>query len=397
MKHVDRMVDCIFRMKKKNVYIVVFTETHFDHHDCKEFHSIARKSGYKAFSVMRLMKRGDRGSGGVTIMVDERVKCRKIRESKLEDLLWVCIELEQERMFVGGTYLVPHTSSRARKANELVEEIGRDVTRFCLEGQVILVGDWNCKIGQMSSVAQEKTYGRKSVPDNVDYRGRRMIEMLNLSDMIVLNGVQTKSAQYTCSGVNGDGIDDYIAVSSALFERTSELEYWEDEARESDHVAIGCRIKMKKEVILKEIERKKKKNFDYKILCENKSWKFWYKLVDFCEEEMEKTVALMAGIQDVEECWQVLKKDIVGVLEWGRKRVRRKEQEDEEKGMKEIKKELEKLKREKRKANVEQVRFKTLKNRIEKLRKKIRKMRMRKKIDSILACDKEEKKNTGSC
>jgi len=149
---------------------------------------------------------------------------------------------------------------------------------------------------------------------------------------------------------------------------------------------------MKKEVILKEIERKKKKNFDYKILCENKSWKFWYKLVDFCEEEMEKTVAIMAGIQDVEECWQVLKKDIVGVLEWGRKRVRRKEQEDEEKGMKEIKKELEKLKREKRKANVEQVRFKTLKNRIEKLRKKIRKMRMRKKIDSILACDKEEKK-----
>jgi hypothetical protein len=61
--------------------------------------------------------------------------------SKLEDLLWVCIECENERLFVGGVYLVPPSSSRAFKADELVEEIGRDLARFCLEGQAMLLGD----------------------------------------------------------------------------------------------------------------------------------------------------------------------------------------------------------------------------------------------------------------
>jgi exonuclease III len=240
MKDVDRMNDAIEMMKKKNICIVVFTETHFDNHDCVEFCSLACKYGYKCFYVTRLMKKGDYGSGGVTIMVDERLKCRQIRMSNLEDLIWICIEFESERLFVGGVYLVPPSSSRFHKADELVREIGADVARFCLEGQVILAGDWNCKIGQLESVAQERVFVRKSVSDVVDARGRRMIELLNLSDVVVLNGVQKTRAQYTCRAARGDGIDDYIAVSSALVERTSEMEYWNENQVESDHVAIAA-------------------------------------------------------------------------------------------------------------------------------------------------------------
>ena len=36
------------------------------------------------FFIMRLMRRGDHGSGGVLIMVEERMKCRLIRKSKYE-------------------------------------------------------------------------------------------------------------------------------------------------------------------------------------------------------------------------------------------------------------------------------------------------------------------------
>ena len=43
-----------------------------------------------------------------------------------------------------------------------------------------------------------------------------MIEMMNASDVVVLNGVQETSAQFTCKAPRGEGIDDYLAVSCDL-------------------------------------------------------------------------------------------------------------------------------------------------------------------------------------
>src|SRR6185369_6883987 len=100
------------------------------------------------------------------------------------------------------------------KAKEIVMEIGRDVARFVLVGQVILAGDWNCKVGQLESIARERVFDRTSVSKRVDERGKKMIELMNASDVVVLNGVQETSAQFTCRA-RGEGIDDYFAVSCA--------------------------------------------------------------------------------------------------------------------------------------------------------------------------------------
>ena len=115
-----------------------------------------------------------------------------------------------------------------------------------------------------------------------------MIELLNLSDVVVLNGVQKARAQYTCRAARGDGIDDYIAVSGALVERTSELEYWIENQVESDHVAIGCSIKLKNEIRFCEKEKKRKnERVNFKMVRDNRSWKFWYWLSDICDEKMK--------------------------------------------------------------------------------------------------------------
>jgi len=78
-----------------------------------------------------------------------------------------------------------------------------------------------------------------------------------------------------------------------------------------------------------------------------------------------------------------LKEGILEVMECGRTRAKRRD--DEEGEVKEMKKELERLKKEKRKKNVEHTRFKMLKNRIEKLRKKIRTKRMKVKVDALVS------------
>ena len=150
MKDADKMMDVLTWMKNENRNLVIFTETHFDTYDYEQYRVIASKYGFKCFPIMRLMKRGDHGSGGVLIMVEEKMKCRLIRKSRFEDLIWVCIEWESEKLFVGGAYLVPPSSSRARKADELVEEIGRDVARFCLEGEPFLLEIGTARLGRWS-------------------------------------------------------------------------------------------------------------------------------------------------------------------------------------------------------------------------------------------------------
>ena len=92
MKDADMMMDVLTWMKNENRNLVIFTETHFDTYDYEQYRVIASKYGFKCFPIMRLMKRGDHGSGGVLIMVEEKMKCRLIRKSRFEDLIWVCIE-----------------------------------------------------------------------------------------------------------------------------------------------------------------------------------------------------------------------------------------------------------------------------------------------------------------
>jgi hypothetical protein len=177
-------------MRRRQVHIVIWTETHFEQKHSIEFEKIAEKKGYKTYSITRWMKRFDLGSGGVTIMIDKQCQSRERRKSKLEDLIWVSIEIGGEKLFVGGAYIVPVSSSRWRKAADIVEEIGKDVARFTEEGQVVVAGDWNCKIGRLMSEARGVEYSRRNTSKRVDSRGRRMIELMNASEMVILNGIR---------------------------------------------------------------------------------------------------------------------------------------------------------------------------------------------------------------
>jgi hypothetical protein len=140
----DLMRDAVEIMRRKQAHIVIWTETHFEQKHSLAFEEIAEKKEYRTYSITRLMRRFDKGSGGVTIMVDKQLQSREMRRSELEDLIWVRVEIGKERLFIGGTYLVPEASSRCRKAEQMVEEIGRDVARFALDGEVVVAGDWNC-------------------------------------------------------------------------------------------------------------------------------------------------------------------------------------------------------------------------------------------------------------
>ena len=91
-------------------------------------------------------------------------------------------------------------------------------------------GDWNCKIGEIQSEAADRIYERHSISKKVDTRGKKMMEIMNANNMVVLNGIGGKRAEHTYFDRKGDsdGIDDYIAVSGGMVHKISHIEYWLD-------------------------------------------------------------------------------------------------------------------------------------------------------------------------
>ena len=218
----DRMIEVLEEAKRQKRQIVVLTETHFDVAESIQFCEMAEEYGYACFSVTRAMKRFDTGSGGVTILVDVRIRAKEMRKSTLEDLIWVCLEIGKEKLYVGGIYLVPNTSSRANKVVNQIAEMEQDIATYCLDGRILVAGDWNCKIGQLDSEIGDRVWTRRSVSDTIDTRGKHIMGVMNALQMVVLNGIRDTIAQYTCKTWQSaeresrQGIDDYIAVSADI-------------------------------------------------------------------------------------------------------------------------------------------------------------------------------------
>ena len=57
------MKDAIDEVRKGDVHIVIWTETHFEQKHSIEFGKIAQERGYNTYSITRFMKRYDTGSG----------------------------------------------------------------------------------------------------------------------------------------------------------------------------------------------------------------------------------------------------------------------------------------------------------------------------------------------
>ena len=246
VKDEDCMTDLLDELKRRRARVAILTETHFDVRDSEEFKKMANEYGYRSYSVTRWMRRFDHGSGGVTVLVCEDLRSKEVKKSKHEDMLWVCVEGGDEKLFVGGIYIVPTSSSRARKAEELIQELAEDIARYQQEGTVMVGGDWNCKIGEIQSEAGDRTYERQSVSKKVDTRGKKMMEIMNANNMVVLNGIGGKRAEHTYFDRKGDsdGIDDYIAVSGGMVHKTSHIDYWLDmrDLVDSDHCGLQCEL-----------------------------------------------------------------------------------------------------------------------------------------------------------
>ena len=94
------------------------------------------------------MKHGDKGSGGVAILVRKGLgTVEEVKTKGIEGLLWAKIKCEGRTLIVAAVYLVPIGSRYYEKNYNIREQLEKDIGMFKQQGIVIVVGDMNSRIG----------------------------------------------------------------------------------------------------------------------------------------------------------------------------------------------------------------------------------------------------------
>ena len=96
-------------------------------------------------------RKGRRG-GGVGFLVKKEVRARVAKITRAEGLLWVETEDRRGKIFLALVYLAPGTFPRVKELNqELLDELSEDIHFFREQGRVCILGDFNCRIGELES------------------------------------------------------------------------------------------------------------------------------------------------------------------------------------------------------------------------------------------------------
>ena len=109
-----------------------------------------------------------------------------IDDTKFDESIWIRVPGERGKrdMFVGNIYMPPESKSRVSDIQRRFGEIAEDVQKYKKQGEVMLVGDFNARVGKASrpdDIIGQYGEGKKNT------NGVEMLEFLESNDMKTLN------------------------------------------------------------------------------------------------------------------------------------------------------------------------------------------------------------------
>jgi len=160
----------------------------------------------------------ERGSGGVGFLVKEYM-CDIIevmKDTTFDESIWLRVPGERgtKDFFVGNIYMPPESKSTVNRIQQIFGEIATDVQKYKRLGEVMLVGDFNARVGKANQpndiIGQ---YGEEKRNTN----GVEMLKFLGNNELRTLNDrVQKPEAQWTwtrkCKDERKRSVLDYVVV-----------------------------------------------------------------------------------------------------------------------------------------------------------------------------------------
>ena len=200
--------------------VCVVTETWIKEGRANEVVQDFDEKRYSWFSRERKHQKSHSGDGGVGILVKKNVgEITIVKTSKEYDTMWIEINRQGERLFF-AVYMLPEGSSRDNDSKAQLLELEADILVFRKQGKVVILGDFNARIGQQESRiirdGKYMTFARMS-QDQVSGsaiidRGKQFVQSMNACNMIILNGIDNKG-ENTFESVNkGQSTVDYIVL-----------------------------------------------------------------------------------------------------------------------------------------------------------------------------------------
>ena len=228
-------------------------------------------SDYLFLSRERKFQRGKRGAGGVGLVIKKNIGNVSIVKSYDDfEVLWAKLDTGREIYFIGIVYIPPNNVDTDFKV--IVQNLEADCITFSNSGNVILLGDFNARIGNLASIVQcdDNLYKfTRSMldanPSNAAYtRGHQLIHSMNAANMIIVNGIES-IGNFTCEIKQGKSTDYIMLSSNLLFSDASadsksfsglisddsiylkkSFKVWNEDCHLiDDHFLLTCKLKLK--------------------------------------------------------------------------------------------------------------------------------------------------------
>ena len=110
---------------------------------------------YKWFGKPRIKQNSPRGEGGVGFLIRECLvnEVEFINTVKYEESVWMKIHSERgrEALYIGCVY-IPTDSTSVSVMDSCYERLKEDVLSFWEKGKVVLLGDFNARVGRSAQI-----------------------------------------------------------------------------------------------------------------------------------------------------------------------------------------------------------------------------------------------------
>ena len=215
-----------------------------------------QNSEYEWYGLDRKKQTTKQGDGGVGFLIRKRVGKIEVAKSHLEnDILWIKIAFGSSCLFLCIVYISPYGTPRDVDTTQQLIELEKDILMFQRKGRVMVMGDFNHRIGNIESrilrngqvTRFQRTTKDINIPPFLKQRGQVFVDMMNTSHMIILNGLDS-DGDLTSYQHNGNAVVDYLVVSCEMYDQNLVRSSENKEKEEDDEDEDGEEEEIKKKI-----------------------------------------------------------------------------------------------------------------------------------------------------
>ena len=207
--------------------------------------SVVSVDGYKWFGKPRNNQKSLRGEGGVGFLVRECLvdEVEFISQVRYEESVWMKVRggRGREALYIGCVYM-PTDSNSVSVMDSVYEQLKEDVLSFKQKGRVVLLGDFNARVGK--SVDVDDVIGMFG-EDFCNGNGNRLISLLNEVELVICNGRQVVSEpEWTRvrPSLNQKSVIDYVLADNQLMRESGVVQVDRTDIGASDHYLVWLEL-----------------------------------------------------------------------------------------------------------------------------------------------------------